>query len=137
MHEYQYVRLTWHLFFTGFVMLLMAGFHMIEYIYLFAWIPDQPLLTTAVLLFHTFVLIRGYRVWKNNCSIHPQEWKRIMFFLIWYFLDAAAICFLQHAVLHVPFSWATVLFFLILTVLNLIYYLRKKYLFWLEENMTE
>lgn len=137
MHEYQYVRLTWHLFFTGFLFYIMAGFHIIEFIYLLAWVPDEPVMTTAVLMFHMFVLVRGYRVWKNNCSIHPEEWKRIMFFLVWYELDIIAVCFLQHIVLHTAFPWATVLFFLIVTIANMIYYLKKKYLFWLDENLID
>lgn len=136
MHEYQYIRLTWHLFFTGFLLYLLCGFHLIEYLYLLAWVPDRPVLTTLVLLFHTFVLIRGYRVWKGNCDIHPAEWKRIMFFLMWYQLDITLICVLQYLVLHGSFAWETILFFLVLTVINLIYYVKKKYLFWLEENLT-
>ena len=110
---------------------------MIEYIYLLAWTPDMPVVSIAVLMFHTFVLVRGYRVWKYNCSIHPEEWKRIMFFLMWYELDIIAVCALQHLITKDPFARETVIFFLILTVLNMIYYVKKKYLFWLDENMTE
>lgn len=137
MHEYQYIRLTWHLFLTGVLFYLLLGFHLVEYVYLLAWVPDAPLMTTAALLFHTFVMIRGYRVWKGNNNIHPEEWKRIMFFLFWYLLDVIAICLLQHHILHESFAWGTVLFFLVLTMINVIYYAKKKYLFWLEENMTE
>lgn len=137
MHEYQYIHLTWHLFLTGVLFYLLLGFHLVEYVYLLAWVMDAPVMTTAVLLFHTFVMVRGYRVWKGNNDIHPEEWKRIMFFLLWYMLDVIAICMLQHHIFHGSFAWGTVLFFLVLTGINVIYYARKKYLFWLEENMTE
>lgn len=60
-----------------------------------------------------------------------------MWFLLWYQLDIITICFLQHIVLNTPFPWQTVLFFLVLTIANMIYYLRKKYLFWLDENLID